>query len=182
VIANSEVGYGALSVTRSVFTKACTNLATFGEGSIRKYHTGKRAELSDDVYALLTDETKAASDKAIWLQTRDVVANAFDEAKFEATAKRLGNAAQNKVEATVVPEVIERVGRKFNLNEGERKGILGALISGGDLSQYGVHSAITRFSQEDAVNYDRASELERIGGDVIDLSPSDWKEVTKVAA
>lgn len=60
-------------------------------------------------------------------------------------------------------------------NEGERKGILGRLIADADLTRYGLHSAITRYSQDEAVNYDRATELERIGGDVIELAANDWK-------
>ena len=44
------------------------------------------------------------------------------------------------------------------------------------LTRYGVHSAITRASA-DFEAYDRASEFERIGGDVIELSPAQWREV-----
>jgi hypothetical protein len=180
-IGNSEVGYGSLYVANGVWTKACTNLADFGT-SIRKYHVGKRAELSDDVYALLTDETKNATDKAVWMQVRDMVKGAFDEAKFAATAMKLGDASKDRVPAELVTEVVERVGRRFSFNEGERKGILGRLIEGADLSRYGVHSAITRFSQDDGVNYDRATEMERIGGEVIDLSPKDWRVITEAKA
>jgi len=64
--------------------------------------------------------------------------------------------------------VVERVGRKFLLNEGERKGILARLIEGADLSLYGLHSAITRHSA-DIDQYDRATEMERMGGDLIEM-------------
>jgi hypothetical protein len=167
-ISNSETGAGALSIERSVFTRACTNLATFG-ASMRKYHTGKRAEISDEVYALLTDDTRRATDQAVWMQTRDLVRGAFQEAQFEATALKLKKAGSEVIEATDVVEVVERVGRRFSLAEGERKGVLAALIRDGDLSRYGVHSAVTRYSQEEGLAYDRATELERIGGDIIDM-------------
>lgn len=173
---NSEVGMGALQIEAGVFTKACTNLAMFGS-NMRKYHTGKRAELSDDVYALLTDETKAATDKAVWMQTRDMVKSAFDRARFDTICKKLGSAALDIVEPEKVPEVIERVGRKLSLNEGERKGILGRLIADGDLTRYGLHSAITRYSQEDVIAYDRATEMERMGGDIIDMPANDWRQL-----
>ncbi len=177
-IGDSEVGSGTLYVETGVYTKACTNLAMIGQG-MRKYHTGRRAELSDEVYQLLTDETKRTTDKAVWMQTRDMVKAAFDQARFDATVAKLGNAAKDRVEPTQVTEVIERVGRKFSFNEGERKGILARLIEGADLTRYGIHSAITRHST-DVEDYDRATELERIGGDVIELPANDWQ--TLVAA
>lgn len=173
-ISNSEVGSGALSIETGVYTKVCTNLAMIGT-NLRKYHTGQRASISDEVYALLSDETRTQSDKAVWMQTTDLVRAAFDRARFDATLVKLGNAAKDRIEPEQAVEVIERVGRKFSFNEGERKGILGRLIADADLSRYGLHAAITRFSQEATVAYDRATELERIGGDVIELASNDWK-------
>ena len=162
----------------TVFTQACTNLALLGVG-MRKYHTGSRATLSDEVFALLTDETRKATDKAVWMQVRDMVKGAFDEARFEANVKRLGTAAEDRIEPDAVVEVVERVGKRFSFNEGERKGILARLIEGGDLTRYGMHAAITRHSQEKELTYDRATEMERIGGEVIEMNPGDWLGLNK---
>ena len=175
-ISNSEVGSGALSIETGVYTRVCTNLAMIGS-NLRKYHTGARASVSDEVMALLTDETKKATDKAVWMQVRDMVTSAFDVAKFDALAKRVGDASGDVIESDDVVQVIERVGKRFTLTEGERKGVLSRLIEGGDLTRYGVHAAITRHSA-DADDYDRASTLERIGGDVIELAPGDWRELS----
>lgn len=175
-ISNSEVGSGALSIETGVYTKACTNLAMIGT-NLRKYHTGQRQSISEEVYALLTDDTRKATDRAVWMQTRDLVAAAFDRAKFDATCKKLGQASGDRIEPEKAVEVVERVGRKFSLAEGERKGVLAALIRDADLSRYGLHAAITRYSQDNAVDYDRATELERLGGDVIELQPGQWREL-----
>lgn len=168
IISNSEIGGGALSIETGVNTKACTNLAMFG-ANMRKYHTGKRAELSDEVYALLTDDTRKATDRAVWMQTRDLVRSAFDVAKFEALTLKLTKASGDRIEAEKVVDVVERVGKRFSFTGEERNGVLAALIKDGDLSRYGLHSAVTRYSQETAVSYDRATELERIGGDIIEM-------------
>lgn len=175
-ISNSEVGHGSLSIETGVYTKACTNLAMFG-AAMRKYHAGKRAELSDEVFALLTDDTRRATDKAIWMQCRDLVKAAFDQAKFDALLQRLGTAAQDVIPAEEVSDVIEVVGKRFSFTEGERKGVLARLIEGGDLTRYGLHAAVTRHAQETDLTYDRATELERVGGDIIDLPPQDWKRL-----
>jgi hypothetical protein len=177
-ISNSEVGSGALSIETGTYTRVCTNLAMMGS-NMRKYHTGARASVSDEVYALLSDKTKRLTDAATWNQVRDLVTAAFDLAKFDAMLKKLGDAAEQRIEGDVV-QVIERVGRKLTLNEGERGSVLKFLIEGGDLTRYGVHSAITR-SAQDAVDYDRATELERIGGDIITLEPGQWRELAIAA-
>lgn len=179
-ISNSEVGHGALSIEAGIFTKVCTNLATFGS-NFRKFHTGSRAEISPEVYALLTDQTKKVTDAAVWGQVRDIINATFDPARFDVITEQLAAAAEDRLPAMQVEEVIEVVGKKWSLNEGERKGVLGALIEGGDLSRYGVHSAVTRFSQ-DLEDYDRASELERLGGRIIELPRNQWQEILKQAA
>lgn len=179
-ISNSEVGRGSLLIETGVYTKACTNLALFG-ASMRKYHTGSRAELSDEVYALMTDKTKRLTDAAVWSQTRDLVAAAFDATKFDAVTERLAAASSDRFSKTAdVVEVIDRVGKKIGLAEGERKGVLQCLIQDGDLSRYGVHAAITRFSQA-VDDYDRATDLERAGAKVIELSRNEWKALAEAA-
>lgn len=180
-ISNSEVGRGSLMIESGIFTKACTNMALFGGAPMRKYHTGARAELSDEVFALLTDKTRRLTDAAIWSQTRDLVAAAFDEAKIQSLVDKLVEAADDRLPKKVdVVEVIERVGKRFGLADEERKGVLAALIQDGNLSRYGVHSAITRFSS-DVDDYDRATELERIGGRVIELPKGEWAQMAQAA-
>jgi hypothetical protein len=34
---------------------------------------------------------------------------------------------------------------------------------------------VTRYSQRDGVDYERATALERVGGHVLDLNPRDWQ-------
>lgn len=179
-ISNSEVGRGSLLIEGGVFTKVCTNLATFG-ASMRKFHTGARADISDDVYAMLSDKTRNLTNAAVWAQTRDLVANVFDQARFEATCEKLQAATEDRISKKAdVVEVIERVGKKLGLVDGERKGILQQLIEDGDLTRYGIHSAITRFSQ-DVDSYDRATELERAGAKVIEMPRNEWKQLAEAA-
>lgn len=174
-VSNSETGSGRLLVETGIYTKACTNLALIG-ANFKKHHLGARAEMSDDVYALLSDRTKQMGDVALWNQVRDVVRGAFQAAQFDATCKRLQASTGIKIAPENVSEVVERFGRKFTLNLDERKGVLARLIEGGDLSLYGMHSAVTRHSQ-DVVEYDRATELERIGGDIIDMPDSQVRDL-----
>jgi len=177
-ISNSEIGAGTMLIETSIWTKACTNLATFG-ASMRKYHAGTRADVSDEVYALLSDKTREVSDEALWRQARDITKGAFEQARFEAIAKKLGDASEDKIEDSPI-EVIERVRKRFSWTDGERDSVLKHLITGGDLTRYGLHAAVTR-SSEDLDDYDRASEFERLGGDIIELPKGDWKRLAEAA-
>lgn len=178
-ISNSEVGFGALAVEAGVYTKGCTNLAMFGH-NIRKYHTGAKAELSDDVYAILTDKTKRLTDAAVWSQVQDVVKAGFERARFDALVDKIAETNEQKIDASTLPQVVEVTGKRFGLSQGEQKSVLTNLIASGQLSRYGLFNAVTR-AAEDVDDYDRATELERIGGRVIELGRNEWQEIAAAA-
>jgi hypothetical protein len=138
---------------------------------------GGRAELSDDVYALLSDRTRTVTDQALWMQARDLVGAAFDRAKFEAITKKLIASRSDKIEGDVI-EVIERATKTFSWTQGEKSSVLQHLIKGGDLSRYGLHAAVTR-TAEDLDDYDRASEFEKLGGAIIELPKHDWEVLSE---
>lgn len=54
------------------------------------------------------------------------------------------------------------------------------LIVEGDLSAYGLVNAVTHFLH-DVEDYDRATEFEALGGKLIELSSSDWRELVEAA-
>lgn len=178
-ISNSEVGMGALSILGGVYDGFCSNLATFGERSTRKYHVGKQHELGEDVYALLSDETRRKSDAALWAQVGDIVRAAFDRAKFDSLCDKIAETTEQKIEGDPV-KVIEITRQRFRNTESEGAAILRHLIEGGDLSRFGLYNAITRTSQ-DIEDYDRATELERQGAMVIELPKHEWQTISAAA-
>jgi hypothetical protein len=177
VMSNSEVGAGALSVEAGVWTKLCTNLAIAASRSMKKYHLGGRLEMGEDLAALLSDRTRQLTDAALWAQVRDVVAGAFERARFDALVEEIRGTTERRIEGDPI-QVVEVTAKRFDLTDQERGGVLNALIEAGDLSQYGLHAAVTRYSQRDEVDYERATALERLGGQILDLSPRDWQALT----
>ena len=71
----------------------------------------------------------------------------------------------------------------LNLTEKEGAAVLRHLVDntdrpgGIDLTQYGLMNAITRTAQ-DAETYDRATELEKIGGSVIGMDSTLWDRIS----
>jgi hypothetical protein len=136
--------------------------------------------LTDNLQHLLSDAAKRATDKAIWLQVRDVVKGAFEEARFDARAKQMGSLREIPLTGEKAVETVTFARKKFNLTEGEGNSILKHLIEGGDLTAYGLFNAVTR-SAQDSEDYDRASELEVLGGKLIELPKSQWQELARAA-
>jgi hypothetical protein len=179
IISNSEVGCGALSVEAGVFTKVCTNLAIASSRSMRKYHLGGKQDIGENIVAMLSDDTRRARDEALWKTVRDVTRAAFNEASFGALVDEMKGASEAKIEGDPV-KVVELSAKRLGLGEAERSSVLKHLISGGDLSKYGLHSAITR-TAEDLADYDRATEFERMGFKVLEMPKSEWKELAAAA-
>ena len=73
-------------------------------------------------------------------------------------------------------KAVEVLANRYMLNDTERAGVLWHLIVEGDLTAYGLVNAVTHYSQEVA-DYDRATDFEALGGKLIELPPSDWREV-----
>jgi hypothetical protein len=179
-ISNSEVGQGALAVMGGVYDQWCSNLASFGERSTRKYHVGGKHEIGgEETYALLSDQTRRITDQATWAQVADVVRGAFDRARFDALCEKIEKTQDDKIEGDPVA-VVKLTTTRFGLSEGTGTSILRHLIEGGDLSRFGLYNAVTRASQ-DVEDYDDATAMERHGAQLIELPANEWK-VLAVAA
>ena len=113
------------------------------------------------------------------LKARDVVKAAFDEKMFESNVNKLRDTTDRKLEGNPV-KAVEVLGNSTGLLQGEQEGILRKLIEGADLSQYGLVNAVTAYSQ-DVDSYDRASDLEELGGKIVDLTPEEWKPIAVAA-
>lgn len=181
IVSNSEVGLGMLSVDSGVYTRQCTNLCSIADGGMKRRHLGARNSLTDgeEIQHLLTDDTKRATDKAVWMQVRDVVKAAFDEARFEANVKKIAVMAEQPIKGDPV-KVVEMTAKRFSMNGAEQTSVLRHLIEGADLSRLGVFNAITR-SAEDVADYDRASDLERLAGRLIELPKNEWEVLAEAA-
>jgi hypothetical protein len=177
IISNSEIGLGAVVVQPLIFRLVCKNGMILNDSSLRAHHVGGRAQSNEEVYSLLSDETLKADDHAVLLKVRDVVRAAMSQNVFDRALEKFRIAKGQKIEGNPA-EAIEVLSKRLNFNESETGGILRHLIEGGDLSRWGVANAVTRHAQ-DVESYDRSTEMEQLGGRIIDLSKSDWSAISK---
>jgi hypothetical protein len=164
IISNSETGNGSLSIKPLAYRLVCSNGAIVDDLAMRKYHAGRQQELEQIEFS---NDTLFAEDKAFWLKVRDLVKHSLSEVTFEKIVNRMRESTERKIDEPA--KAIELVTKKFSLNEGEQKDILKHLISGGDLTSWGLGNAVTRMAQ-DVDSYDRSTELESVGYQIMNQS------------
>jgi len=177
-ISNSEIGQGSLEAAVFALRLVCLNGMVIEDGKFRRSHIGGR--LGDDVAAeYFADETRKAADAAFFLKLRDTVKHLLTEAACEEAVERMRRAAGVPIKQRP-DKAVKEVGKKLGLAEGEQDSVLDWLIRNGDLSQWGMVNAITRAAQE-IEDYDRATELEKMGGKVLELAGHEWRRVAEAA-
>lgn len=174
IITNSEIGEGYVTAYPFLKRLVCMNGMTVEEYGQRKAHIGKRIEMEEDAaMELYADDTLAADDQAFWLKVRDAVRLTLQPEMFQKLLTKLQEAAEVKIDGQP-KAIIEELGNRYALNNDEQEGVLQNLIEGGiGLTKWGIANAVTTLANT-TESYDRATELERLGGNIISLSPTEW--------
>ena len=175
IISNSEVGCGSASVSGLLWRLICLNGAKTTE-TFRRNHVGRAV---DDGEMDWSDDTRQADDRTVLLKIRDMVRAVVDETRFKANLLKMQGLAEQVVSGDPT-KAVEVLAQKLDASEAERGGILRSLIEGGDLSAWGLMNAVTAQAHK-AISYDRAVEFESMGGKLIDLPASEWKQVLEAA-
>jgi hypothetical protein len=174
VISNSEIGYGSVRIEPMIYRLSCLNGLISQDYSLRKYHIGRNNGDFDfeSTREFFKDDTKLADDKAFWMKVQDIIAATFTQELFDRIVDKFRDADARKIDQDPV-KAIEVLAIRNAFTENERVGVLKHLIEGGNLSAYGLANAVSRASQ-DVQSYDRATELEELAGDIIELPKKDW--------
>jgi hypothetical protein len=171
ILTNSEIGNGSVSIEPFIYRLACTNGLILKDRRQRKNHIGRSNENSD-LYAI---DTLQAIDDAFKLQLRDLVRNAISITTFREAVEDL-QVAKTGIITGKPAKAVEVTAKAIGLNQSESELVLSHLLRSGDLSKFGMLNAVTR-SAEDVESYDRATEIERLGSEVLYLPTTTWREV-----
>lgn len=180
IISNSEVGLGSVCIQPLVYRLVCSNGMIINDAQTRRNHVGRTNE-TDESFQLYSEETLMAEDKAFVLKIQDTVRAAVDEARFSQVIGMMKTAKQVAMNTQDVPGIVRLASREFHITDDESTGVLQHLIEGNDLTLYGLSNAITRHSQ-DIENYDRATELESIGYNILSMPQRQWNRINQMAA
>jgi hypothetical protein len=180
----SDVGSGSVRVEPLAYRLRCLNGMVM-PSAIRKFHIGK-TQGEDDIMELLSDETKQLSDAAFWAQVRDVITGSMKKEIFESFVDRLRVAANEPIKNFDIPRVIELASKATGVtNEGVKNSMVAYLANGADgagLTKWGLANAFTHAAQDDDLTYDDATDLERAGSKIIDLTDKQWSLISSAPA
>lgn len=182
IITNSEVGLGRVTIQPLLYRLVCTNGMVVNDikSATSRRHVGKRLTANDG-YVLYANDTLLADDHALLLKIRDTIKAALDEVHFTNLIEQMRAATEVKIETRHIPEMVQLAAPQFGFSKKEGEGILDHLIRGGDLSMYGFANAVTRYAQ-DVTSYDRSTELEEIGYNILTMPDKTWRTLQAVEA
>ena len=180
IISNSEVGLGSVTVQPLVYRLVCSNGMIVNDAATKRNHIG-RANNSDENFLLYSEKTLKADDHAFLLKIQDTVRAAVDEAQFARVVGMMQEASNAQMNTADVPGLVKLASREFGITESEESGVLQHLIEDGNLTLYGLSNAVTRFSQ-DVESYDRATDLEGIGYNILTMPTNTWNRLNRAAA
>lgn len=182
IITNSEVGMGTVTIQPLLYRLVCTNGMVVNDikTGTRRRHVGK-GNLANDDYVLYASDTLLADDHALMLKIRDTIKASLDEVHFGNLIENMRQTTEVNIETNHIPEMMKLAAPQFGFTLKEGEGILDHLIRGGDLTLYGFANAVTRYAQ-DVHSYDRSTELEEIGYDILTMNPRTWKRLQEAEA
>jgi hypothetical protein len=173
VLSNSEVGYGAIDVSRIIWRLQCLN-GLVGQSLLNRYHIGKKVTNIDGEMNIFKHDTLLAEVETFKLQLRDVLEHSLTQAFFDAEVNKLREAAEDKITNPV--RVVENVTKRFGFSDKEGEGIVTGLIAEGDATRWGLVNSITALAKS-IDNRDRQYQVEQIGYEIVTLPPTDWEVI-----
>lgn len=168
VISNSEVGWGAVRVLPLIFRLVCTNgmIAAKSIDGIRRNHVGGRIECGEFETRLVDPVIMAEKTDMFLASVQDGISSLKNSDVFMRYVNMLRSTLKRSYANYDAEELVNYTGKLLGISRKEREVVLGHYNLEGVRSQYGLLNAITRASQ-DVKDYERATELERIGSMVL---------------
>lgn len=186
IISNSETGHGRLKIEGFFYRDYCLNGCVYGTQEIFSYkrnHIGSRLEANGD-FEVFSDETKRKQNELIIAEVTDSI----KALTSEENVRKMGDTLRATKDTVVVENTfaaVDQLAKELDIRDGEKESIISNLLSDGDFTKWGMLNAVTKVANTDAVDYERACELETIGGQLIDMNTAQWNRIAlaeKVAA
>ena len=181
-ITNSEVGMGAIAIQPMLYRLVCTNGMVAGEHlgtGVRRVHKGALLALSGGSSSY--DPPGTAHIRGFIEQFQKALNETLQGAQFGALLDRMRLATQAHIQAQDLTLLLQKIGSAFGLREAEQDCVLEHLLGSQDMTLYGLSNAVTRYAQ-DVASYDRATQLEAAGYDIMTMSRRQWEHFNQIVA
>lgn len=182
VLSNSDVGAGEFKLETFIYRLSCLN-GMVGQKLSSARHITRAISGGDEASEIFSDKTMNLSDAAFFSGMKDLFLNAIKPENFDIAVNQIREAAERKIKNTDLEKVVELAMATTKVQgEGIKHGILAALMTGNEgagLTQWGLTNSFTRAAQDESLSYDVATELERAGGQIIELDNSQWRKIAE---
>ncbi len=132
---------------------------------------------------LFTDETKRQDDRVFFMKVRDYFEATMQPDFFKKEIERLKDAANAPIRNFDLEEVVETTMSATGVSgERTKNGIMAALASGNQgagLTKWGLMNSFTAAAKMDHLDYDAKVDLERAGGQILELDKKQWHRIAE---
>jgi len=185
---NSEVGAGSVSVYQIAWTLACLN-GMQTQNKTRSSHITSARDTDD--WGLLSDQAKAADNRALELKIRDLVGVYSSRDAFDQVIEQMKAAAADVIDGFAIDKtaVVGGLGKVMQLTKKETSSVLDGLLDtigqagyeqGRPLSRATLINAVTAVSHK--ADTDDVDLWQQRGGQLLNMKPADWQRVAALAA
>lgn len=182
ILSNSDVGAGEFKLETFIFRLSCLN-GMVGAKLSSARHITRAISGGEEASELFSDKTLNLSDAAFFSGMKDLFLNAIKPENFDLAVNSIREAAERKIKNTDLEQVVELAMANTKVGgENIKHSILSALMTGNEgagLTQWGLANSFTRAAQDLSLTYDTATELERAGGQIVELEASAWKRIAE---
>jgi hypothetical protein len=182
LVKNSETGMGSMVTEGFFYRDYCLNGCVFGKTEIfnaKRIHLGGKL-VANGEFEVFSDETKRKQNELIIAE----VADAMKALTNVENVQMMGDALRATKEGAQVENAfaaVDQLAKEVDIRDGEKESVISNFLQDGDFSKWGMINAVTKVANTDAVDYDRACELENIGGQLIDMQMSQWNRIAVAA-
>lgn len=180
IISNSEVGLGSVNVQPLIYCEDTENGFVIGGSATKRIHRG-RVNSAETHFMLSSQEILSDADHRFLNELQETVRLAAGEDAFTQTVTLMQNARSQLMNTEHIPEVVHKTSRDFGITDAEQNGVLSHLRESNDFTLYGLANAVTKHSQN-VENYDRATDLEGIGYNILSMPQGKWNQMNQIAA
>ncbi len=170
---NSEVGAGRLTGSLFAYQLICTNGMVIEDEQFASTHVGRK-HMTRDLGEVFRLDTIQADGHATILKLRDFARELMTDKFIDSQVERMRGLTEVKLTDPV--KAVEKMAKQHAFTEGTKNDVLKHLIEGGNLSMWGLQNAVTR-AAEDQADYDDATKLETLGGRMLTLAKTDYREL-----
>jgi len=171
-ISNSEVGYGMVKVSPTIWRLVCSN-GLIRAAEVNHRHIGKQMEMGED-YTVFSDEAKIADRQAFFLKLRDTIQASVNEAKFDVWLQQMRGAAATPVKDLV--KTVSKITKQFNISDSLNDFVVNNVANEGTMSKWGVINGITAIAHN-TEDRDLQYHVETVGSALLDMTEAQWSRV-----